>query len=51
MTPLEMAGLYAALAEDGRWRPLRVVAARDEDGGRGAPTPHGPRECGGAAVR
>jgi penicillin-binding protein 1C len=27
VTPLEMAGLYAALAEDGRWRPLRVLAA------------------------
>ena len=26
VTPLEMAGLYAALAEDGRWRPLRVLA-------------------------
>ncbi|HEV8242130.1 MAG TPA: penicillin-binding protein 1C [Thermoanaerobaculia bacterium] len=25
VTPLEMAGLYAALAEDGRWRPLRVL--------------------------
>jgi penicillin-binding protein 1C len=25
VTPLEMAGLYAALAEEGRWRPLRVV--------------------------
>ncbi len=25
VTPLEMAGLYAALAEDGVWRPLRVV--------------------------
>jgi penicillin-binding protein 1C len=29
VTPLEMAGLYAALAEDGRWRPLQVVAERD----------------------
>src|SRR6185503_5965383 len=26
VTPLEMAGLYAALAEDGRWQPLRVLA-------------------------
>ncbi len=30
VTPLEMAGLYAALAEDGRWRPLRVVATPNE---------------------
>jgi len=26
VTPLELAGLYATLAEDGRYRPLRVVA-------------------------
>lgn len=26
VTPLEMAGLYAALAEDGHWRPLRILA-------------------------
>jgi penicillin-binding protein 1C len=25
VTPLEMAGLYAALAQDGEWRPLRLV--------------------------
>lgn len=34
VTPLEMAGLYAALAEDGRWQPLRVVT---EDGQGPAP--------------
>jgi penicillin-binding protein 1C len=27
VTPLEMAGLYAALAADGGWRPLRLVLA------------------------
>ena len=39
VTPLEMAGLYAALAEDGRWRPLRVVRSRgpETDGAQSAP--------------
>jgi penicillin-binding protein 1C len=27
VTPLEMTGLYAALAQDGGWRPLRLVVA------------------------
>ena len=34
VTPLEMAGLYAALAQDGRWRPVRVMH-REEGGARG----------------
>jgi len=36
VTPLEMAGLYAALAEDGRFRPLRLLAAHGS-GTAGAP--------------
>ncbi|HET9766407.1 MAG TPA: penicillin-binding transpeptidase domain-containing protein, partial [Thermoanaerobaculia bacterium] len=52
VTPLEMAGLYAALAEDGRWQPLRVVAVRGDDGGGGArPTPNGSRGAAGGAAR
>jgi penicillin-binding protein 1C len=35
VTPLEMAGLYAALAEDGRWRPLRIVASEGDGTKRG----------------
>jgi penicillin-binding protein 1C len=31
VTPMEMAGLYAALAEDGSWRPLRLLV--DEPAG------------------
>ncbi|HXT51595.1 MAG TPA: transglycosylase domain-containing protein [Thermoanaerobaculia bacterium] len=38
VTPLEMAGLYAALAEDGRWRPLRVLATSAHDGAEGTRT-------------
>jgi penicillin-binding protein 1C len=36
VTPLEMAGLYAALAEDGGWRPLRLLADRAAGGDRRA---------------
>lgn len=37
VTPLEMAGLYAAIAEGGQWRPLRLVVAEAPAGaGAGA---------------
>lgn len=40
LTPLELAGLYAMLAEDGRWAPLRWIAEQEreqaqQDGGAG----------------
>ena len=31
VTPLEMAGLYAALAQDGRWRGLRLVREEEQE--------------------
>lgn len=34
LTPLELAGLYATLAEDGSWRPLRMVASDPAPPGR-----------------
>jgi penicillin-binding protein 1C len=36
VTPLELAGLYATLAEDGRYLPLRVRADADARAGAGA---------------
>lgn len=43
LSPLELAGLYAALAADGRYRPLRWLA---DGGGAGSPN----SETGGVAV-
>ena len=54
LTPLELAGMYATLAEDGIYRPLRLVAG---DGGRPPPSvptgtsqPAGPRIFGAGAA-
>ncbi len=42
ITPLELAGLYAGLAQEGRYRPLRWLTTDDEDDERAAtPSIHG----------